>query len=270
MPYRTFFWLAAAMLAAALALRAGPCPAQVMDTGEGGGTTVTGSVGAGVVYAPDFYGANDNKVSPMPFLNLRYGPVFLSTDKGLGVRIDLFDGALEISPAVNYRWRRDEGDSEVLRGMGDVDGQLTGGASVIYRIDDVSFGVKGFQGLSDDKGFTLDMRLAYLNRMSDVFRWGLAAEAGFADADYNQTHFGVTPLQSLRSGYPVYTPSAGLKDLSLGGSVDYYLTPSFSVDVFAKFTRLTGDAADSPLVLRGGSPNQVATGLMFFYHFGGY
>jgi outer membrane scaffolding protein for murein synthesis (MipA/OmpV family) len=239
-----------------------------MDTGEGGGTAVTGSIGAGVVFAPEFAGSDEGKAAPAPMLNLRYGPVFLSTDKGLGVRFDLLDGSLEISPAVNYRWRRDEGDSELLRGMGDIDGQMTGGASVIYRIDDASFGVKGFQGLGDDKGFTLDMRLAYLNRMNETFHWGLAAGAGFADSDYLQTHFGVNRIQSRRSGYSVFTPSAGLKDVSLGGSIDYYLTPSFSVDVFAKYTRLTGDAAESPLVLHGGSPDQMATGLLLFYHFG--
>jgi outer membrane scaffolding protein for murein synthesis (MipA/OmpV family) len=256
-----------AALALALAFQAAASQAQVMDDGEGGGTPLTGSIGAGAVYTPEFYGSDKYEVDPVPFFNLRYGPVFLSTDKGLGVRFDLLGGALEISPAFNYRRGRDEDDSDILRGMGDVDHQLTGGVSVIYRVDDVSFGVKGFQGLSHDKGFLLDMRLAYLNRMSDVVHWGLAAEAGFADADYNQTHFGVNEIQSARSGYPVYKPSAGLKDLSFGGSVDYYITPSFSVDLFAKYSRLTGDPSDSPLVLRG-SPNQVSTGLLFFYHFG--
>jgi outer membrane protein len=253
--------------AAALALRPSPAVSQVSDDGDGGGTALTGSIGFGAVYAPEFAGSDRSEAGPLPFLNLRYGPVFLSTGKGLGIRFDLLGGALEISPAVNYRWPRDAGESELLNGMGDVDGQVTAGASVIYRVSDVSFGLSGFQGLSDDKGFTLDMRLAYRNRDSEKFHWGLAAEAGFADDAYNRTYFGVDEGQSLRSGYPVYTPSGGLKDVALGGSVDYYITPSFSVDVFAKGTRLMGDPADSPIVRRG-SPNQFAAGLLFFYHFG--
>jgi outer membrane protein len=240
-----------------------------MDTGDGGGYSVAGSIGAGVMYAPEYPGSDKASASPVPFFNLRYGPVFLSSDKGLGVRFDFLDGALEISPALNYRRPRDESDSGRLSGMGDVEGQLTGGGSVRYRMDDVSFGVKAFQGLSGGRGLTMDMRLAYLNRASDIFRWGLAAEAGFADAKYNRAWFGVDPLQSAGSGYRVYEPSAGLKDVSLGGSAEYYITPSLSVDVFAKYSRLTGDAASSPLVERG-SPDQLSTGLLLFYHFGGY
>ncbi|MDR1040282.1 MAG: MipA/OmpV family protein [Deltaproteobacteria bacterium] len=266
MPSKLKFWLFAAALGLPV-LWTVPCPAQVMDTGEGGGTTVTGSIGFGAAYAPEYYGSDKGEVKPLPFLNMRYGPVFMSSDKGLGIRFDLLGGALEVSPAVNYRWGRDEGDSDYLRGMGDVDPQLTGGASLIYRIEEVSFGIKAFQGLSSDKGLTLDMRLAYLNRMSELFHWGLAAGAGFADADYNRTHFGVSGAQSQRSGYREFNPSAGLKDVSLGGSVDYFLSSNISVDLFARYSRITGDAADSPLVERG-SPNQFATGLLLFYHFG--
>ncbi|MDR1546592.1 MAG: MipA/OmpV family protein [Deltaproteobacteria bacterium] len=265
MPSSLRIWLFVASAALALAARA--ATAQVADYGEGGGTQITGSVGVGAVYAPEFSGSDKSEAKPLPVFNLRYGPVFLSTDNGLGIRFDLLGGALELSPAINYRWGRDEGDSELLRGMGDVDGQFVGGAKIVCRLDDVSLGLKAFQGLSDAEGFTLDMRLAYLNRMHDKFHWGLAAEAGFADSQHLQTHYGVTGEQSARSGYRVFSPSGGIKDISFGGAVDYYLTPNVSVDVFARFTRLAGDAADSPIVERG-SHNQFATGLLFFYHFG--
>ncbi|MDR2613254.1 MAG: MipA/OmpV family protein [Deltaproteobacteria bacterium] len=252
---------------AALALQSPPASAQVADYGDGGGTAVTGSIGVGAMSAPEFEGSDRSEIKPLPFFNLRYGPVFLSTGKGLGIRLDLLDGALEISPALNYRGPRDEGESDLLAGMGDVEAQLTGGASIIYRMGDVSFGIMGFQGLSDADGFTLDTRLAYLNRQDEKLHWGFAAEAGFADADYNRAHFGVNEIQSLNSGYPVYTPSDGLRNVSLGGTVDYYLTPNISVDVFARASRLMGDPADSPLVRRG-SPSQFTAGLLLFYHFG--
>ncbi|MDR3154147.1 MAG: MipA/OmpV family protein [Deltaproteobacteria bacterium] len=263
---RLGIWLFAA---ASAALWAGPAAAQVMDTGDGGGTPVTGSIGVGAVYAPEFAGSDKSEAKPLPYFNLRYGPVFLSTSKGLGIRFDLMGGALELSPALNYRWPRDEGDSDLLFGMGDVKGELTGGATVAYHMDDVTFAVRGFQAISGDSGFNMDMILSYLNRQHETFHWGLAAEAGFADSEYNRTYFGVNEEQSARSGYNAYSPSAGLKDVSFGGTVDYYIAPNISVDLFAKYTRITGEAFDSPLVLRG-SPNQFSTGLLLFYHFGAY
>ncbi|MDR1166338.1 MAG: MipA/OmpV family protein [Deltaproteobacteria bacterium] len=244
--------------------------AQIDDYGSWVGTPIEGSIGIGAVYAPDYDGADSSGYHALPILNLRYGPVFLSSDKGLGVSFAFFDGALELSPAVGYRFRRDEDDSPVLNGMGDASGQVTLGGSALYHFTDtVSFGAKAFQGLSSDKGFAMDLRAAYQNRAYERLTWSVAATTSLADQKYHQTYFGVTPTQSARSGHKVYSPSAGFKDVGLGGSVDFFLTPSFSVDVFARYRYLIGDAGDSPLV-KAGSQNQFSTGLLFFFHIGGY
>ncbi|MDR2461064.1 MAG: MipA/OmpV family protein [Deltaproteobacteria bacterium] len=241
--------------------------AQVFDEGFDGGTYITGSIGFGVLYGPEFEGGRHSELSPLPFFNLKYGPVFLSTSKGLGIKFDFLSGTLELAPALNYRMRRDEDDSPLLKGLGDVDDALTIGGTATLRLEDVFLSLKAFQGLSDQKGLEVEMQASYVNTLGDNLHWSLGAFTSLADTHYLNTYFGITGEQSLRSGYPVYTLDSGFKDVGFGGAIDYYLSPSFSVDLFARYRYLIGDAADSPIVQRG-SEGGVQAGLVLFYHFG--
>ncbi|MDR2353398.1 MAG: MipA/OmpV family protein [Deltaproteobacteria bacterium] len=232
-------------------------------------TPLTGSIGLGIVYTPDYDGAKTSKVRPFPYFNLLYGPVFLSTERGLGVKFDLLDGNLQLAPAINYRWEREQDDSPILNGMGDISGTFTLGGTISYYFAPFVLQMKAFQSLSSDKGFTMDFRAGYFNRDYEKLHWGISLTSSLADQNYNQTYFGVTQEQSTNSGHPVYTPSAGFKDVGLRGAVDYFLTTDISVDVFANYHRLISEAGKSPLV-KSGTPDQFSTGLLFFFHFGGY
>ncbi|MDR2198734.1 MAG: MipA/OmpV family protein [Deltaproteobacteria bacterium] len=237
------------------------------DFNEGGGATISGSVGAGVGYAPEFAGSGESSAKFLPVVFLNYGPVFLNSDKGLGVRFDLLQGSLEISPAVNYRWARNENLSPLLSGMGDVRGVVTLGGTIAYHYSDFVFSAQPFKGVNNSKGFNMNLKAAYLNRSSESFNYGISVSTSLADKAYNQTYFGVTPEQSRRSGYREYKADSGFKDVGLKGTFDFFLSPEFSVDVFAGYTHLMGEAGKSPLVERG-SENQFSTGLIFLYHFG--
>ncbi|MDR2349166.1 MAG: MipA/OmpV family protein [Deltaproteobacteria bacterium] len=226
-----------------------------------------GSVGLGIAYSPVFTGAKDVGYDFFPYFKLNYGPVFLNTDKGLGVRLLLIPERLEIAPALNYREPRYDGSSSILNGMGDINLNLTAGGTVTLSLEDLVFSVKTFYGLSNDRGLEVDLRAAYVNQPNERLRWGFMASSSFADATFNRTYFGVTAEQATASGYTAYSPEAGFKDISLMGSVDYFFSPKISLDFFASYTRLIGEAADSPIVQRG-SPDQVKAGLLLFYHFG--
>jgi outer membrane scaffolding protein for murein synthesis (MipA/OmpV family) len=261
------------VLALALALALGPAGLQAQpenypdDFDEGGAAPITGSIGIGAGYAPEFVGSNKSRVKMLPVVFLNYGPVFLNMEKGLGVRFDLLDGRLEISPAVNYRFQRREGDSALLAGMGNVHDVITLGGTLAYRFDDFVLAVKSFQGMNQSKGFTMDLKASYLNRSHTSFNYGLSVSTSLADKRYNQTYFGVTGAQSLASGYRTFNAPAGFNDVGLKGTFDYFLSPQLSVDVFAGYTYLLGVAGDSPLVEKG-SENQFSTGLVLLYHFG--
>ena len=92
----------------------------------------------------------------------------------------------------------------------------------------------------------------------------------FASADYMETYFGVTPLQSFFSGLPVYTPSGGIKSAGIIADTHYQMTDELAILGRASWHRLTGDAADSPVIARAGNKNQFSVGVGLAYSFGLY
>lgn len=62
------------------------------------------------------------------------------------------------------------------------------------------------------------------------------------------TFFGVTRAQSLRSGLQTFDPGAGFKSVSAKIGTDIAVTPDWTLDASVGYSRLIGDAADSPLV----------------------
>ncbi len=74
--------------------------------------------------------------------------------------------------------------------------------------------------------------------------------ASYADADYMDAYFSVTPAQSAASsaGLPAYEADAGIKDAFFGVTTDVPLSRDWSLKLSGRYSRLVGDAADSPIV----------------------
>jgi outer membrane scaffolding protein for murein synthesis (MipA/OmpV family) len=79
-----------------------------------------------------------------------------------------------------------------------------------------------------------------------------------------QTYFGVDAIQAARSGYAIYRPSSGLRDVRVGSSLTYAFDPRSAMTAAVDFNRLLGDAADSPLTRRRGVASAV---LVYTYGF---
>ena len=85
-----------------------------------------------------------------------------------------------------------------------------------------------------------------------------------------RSFFGVTPAQAAASGYPVYTPSSGFKDVTLSLNGNYRIATQWSLVANVSYERLLADAADIPLVRIAGTPNQQTYSLFVVYSFGAF
>ncbi len=74
--------------------------------------------------------------------------------------------------------------------------------------------------------------------------------ASYADDDYMQAYFSVTPGQSAASvaGLGVYQADAGFKDVFVGATAKIALSELWTLHMSARYAHLIGDAGDSPLV----------------------
>jgi len=222
-------------------------------------TRLRASVGVGVVSVPEFEGADKNETKFLPMVDISYDRFFLSWTKGLGM--DAYsDDTWTVSPALRYRFGRDADDSPLLRGMGDIDDGAEIGGQISWHPYSVGLVLNAFHGLGDAKGYTIDIGAVHRRQLFDPLTLTVGASAMYADSKYNQQHFGVTGKQSAASGYRAYEPDGGFKHCAVHGALSWELTPVVTLDVFGQFKKLTGPAADSPLV-KAGSNEQFMGGV---------
>jgi outer membrane scaffolding protein for murein synthesis (MipA/OmpV family) len=81
-------------------------------------------------------------------------------------------------------------------------------------------------------------------------RVSLTAGLGIVNRRYNETYFGVTEAESLRSRFGAYAPGGGLQDVHLGARWNWTLRPSWMLTSSLQAKRLLGDASHSPLAER--------------------
>ena len=109
----------------------------------------------------------------------------------------------------------------------------------------------------------------------DVLRW--TARDGAIDR-CGQSVFQYLPSTIRRNGsrgasttglapLPAYAASGGLYSYGAGTQMLYRFNPQWEARTFVEYERLTGSAADSPLVTQRGSANQLTYGLGASYSF---
>lgn len=155
---------------------------------------------------------------------------------------------------------REESRSRALRGMGDIDARAEFGGFFTYLISrevSLSSSLRYSSG-QDRNGLLVDLGLGYSTELSGDLRLGLGVAATLANAQYMQSYFGVTPAQAARSGYAMYKPGAGLRDVRVNLSLTYRINPNISATAGTSTSMLSGDASDSPLVRQ----KSTTTGLL--------
>jgi len=225
-------------------------------------------VGLGAAYVPEYAGSDDSRVVPVPFLERTWdNGFFVSTRRGLGYQTNV--GAVNLSGALTYGGARDEkkrtfaAGSDALRGMGDIDGGLQAVLTASYQLGKVGLSVGTTQAVGKRENgstYTLGASVPLYSGANDQV--SLGGSAVYGDNKHMQTYFGVTGAQSARSGYKAYQAKSGFETVSAAVSWDHVIDKRWSTHTAVGFTRLLGDAADSPLTKRKTTP-MLMTGISY-------
>ena len=242
--------------AAALALCALSHPAFAQNATR----QTTFVVGAGIGGAADYAGGDHFKAFPVVFADYQNANGwFASVTRGLGyaTRID----RLDLSAALGYDGGRDDekrtfgSGSDDLRGMGKIKGAAVAKLRAGTDLGIVGLSVEANLALSDrDRGnsFKVAASAPLLRTPANQVTAVLASQ--YRDDDGMQTWYGVTPVQSARSGFRAYQAAGGFDHVNLSLNWNHILDKSWSVNTTAGVSRLVSDAADSPLTQRKNSP----------------
>lgn len=229
---------------------------------------ISGEAGLGLSYQPHDPSGSRYETSPVPYLDLDWGDVSLSTDDGLTWNAFKANG-WSAGPFVNYLPGRTANGQ--LRGLRDVPDLGEVGGFVQYAPADfwrVFASVGQAVGGGSGQGGVLGQvggEVGYPVGGGVIGSTNLTAH--FADARQTQTFFGVSADESKASGIRRYNAGGGLQNVALTQSFEFPLAPHWSLLTSASWIHLTGSAADSSLVKEVGRADQGQAQVAIAYKF---
>lgn len=265
-PPRPVARAAAALAAGVLALSV--THAQAQNEPPRGGEDWIVTLGGGPQFYSRYPGADSVKLGPWPVFDLRRDgqPIgFEAADEGAGFTL-LRAGNASFGPSVNFVDRRRDRDVGVP--IGNVGRSIEiGGFAQLFLGESVRLRGEARKAVSGHDGFVGDIGADFIVGDPERLQYSIGPRLRLGDGDYMRTYFGVTPAQAARTGLPVYAPSGGVHAVGATGGLTYRFDETWSVHSYARYDRLVGDAADSPLVRLYGSRNQFGAGIGIGYSF---
>lgn len=214
-------------------------------------------------HGPDYPGARTSGLSVRPGLYLRWGRVAISSGGGWASPRqddDLRGLGLELrrtrSMRLNLGLRVDSGRSEdaapALAGMGDVKRtvRVRLGATWAFAPQWELRAGWTIDAFGRGGGNLGELKLQHDWPLAPRLHLTTGASLSLAGDRYLQTYYGVTPAQSARTGYPVFEPGMGLRDVSLFSTLRADIGEDWVGQLGAGVTHMLGDAAHSPLTQR--------------------
>ena len=249
-------FFAHALASATLMVVAGSALAQSAEVEERYG--LSGSIGFGVVSTPRYEGSPNRRTLAGPDLSLSYntrdwgsfeagqnGLIWQAFNRGpftAGLALGIDPGRKTKDTATADPT---PGDKR-LAGMGEI--RSSAEAGVLLGYGPLSVLARKSLGKRGHEGAQVDVKAEWPFSVNDKLGLQVGANLSWADKNYTQAYFGVTPSQSSASGFKSYTPKAGLHKFDVSLGAEYALTEVWKLQTSVTLTQLLGDAADSPLV----------------------
>ena len=224
--------------------------------------------GLGAQVRPDYYGADKTVVAPLFDIDIARGDnlfEFEAPDDHLAIAVINKDG-LSIGPAANIASSRK--DSDVGAPLGKVKTTIEAGAFAQYQWgESIRLRAEVLKGIGGHKGLVGALGADKVWRDGDRYVFSVGPRLLVSDGRYQRAYFGVTPAAAVATGLPAYRPGGGIHGAALASGLSYQFSPRIGAFGFARYERLLGDAARSPVVREFGSRNQYSAGVGLNYSF---
>lgn len=229
----------------------------------GGGWGAT--VGVGMAVVPKYNGADTAEARPIPIFSINYDQRVFIGPLGISMAAVRCNG-FRAGPVLDYQRGRSESDDPRLAGLGDIPASVTAGLFAAYARGPVEVSATARQAISHSANGLSGLVQINLHHVFPGIRTlvEIGPDLEFGNADHQRVWFGISPAQSLASGLPIYSPRAGINRIGFHAGLTHRLTGNFLWRIFAGFSEVTGDAAQSPIIERR---SQAVVGAGLAYHF---
>lgn len=223
-------------------------------------------VGMLAAVSPEYEGASEYEVDAVPYARISWRDRVVLRARSLDINV-LKSGPLRAGPMLKSRGGRNDNRDRSLRGLGDVDRAFEAGAFLRFKNGPYRIRVNALFDVADaHEGAVVEMRAGVRIPLSKPW-FTLQLSSTWADGDYMSSFFGVSALQSRRSILRRFNAEAGFKDVRLAVGSRLEITEHISAVTSLGYSRLLGDAADSPIVADHGERDQFFAAFGATYRF---
>jgi outer membrane scaffolding protein for murein synthesis (MipA/OmpV family) len=255
---QSLFRCTALLIAAALAV-----PAAAQDK-PGHRYRIT----AGAQVKPAWLGADDVSVQPLFNLDRARGDdpfEFEGPDDSFGFAL-VHVGPFEFGPAGALTSSRKPQD--VGAAVPKVDRTVELGAFAnLWAGEHVRLHAEVRRGVNGHEGWVGNAGADFIARDADKWLVSVGPRVTWADNNYHDAYFSVTPATALATGLPIYDAGSGVSAVGGAASVLTHLGGPWGLYAYGKYDRLVGDAQKSPIVRTYGSRDQFSAGVGISYTF---
>jgi len=221
-------------------------------------------LGGGAEMQPIYEGSQRYSALPSVVFDVRYKDIaFLSDGEGVGVNV-LRGPTYRAGLAIAYDLGRNHHVQHRLAGLGNIDPAPEAKLFAEYFLPpfvytfDLRKGIGGHDGVIGDIGLYVPVPAA-----KDFYVF-TGPSVTFADGDYMQAYFGISPAQAAHSPFPVFTARGGLERAGWGVTALYKYSERWWLEAEGAWEYLLGDAASSPIVE---DKSQFTAGVNVLYRF---
>lgn len=230
---------------------------------------------------PEWPGAANSKfgITVLPLFSVRKEgtpPAFFGPRDSFGFAVLQWNG-FELGPALLFLGDRQAQNYKELYGLGSVGYTAQIGAFANWwLLPWLRLRGEVRQGIGGETGVTGDV---FLDAVVPLGQWTLSGgpRMTMQTTAAVSPYFSITAAQSAATALlapqtglaalPAYNASGGIYSYGAGTQVQYRFNPQWELHTFVEYQRLTGSAADSPIVTDRGSANQFTYGLGGTYSF---
>ena len=220
---------------------------------------------------PRFPGSDKASGNFFPSLSYRRSDEparFSSVDDGISISI-IDDPTFRVGPVFRYQSGRFLSDDRRLFGLRKLDFDIESGLFIEYwPLTFIRARIEARHGFRESSGFVGNAGVDLVEPYGRfVFSAGPRIYLG--DQRYVDRYFGVRPTEALLNPFKLFPfrPDGGVTGVGALGAVTYTFSETWAATGYINYKRLVGDVADSPIVRRIGSSDQITLGLKLSYSF---
>lgn len=208
------------------------------------------TLGMGFANVPRYVGSDQQRYRLMPTVSAVWkNGWFAGFPRGIGYNFSNDPGIEYGLRLTADMGRKTTSVSPALKGLTKVNARAELGPFLSYALTpQLKFNTALRYGSGNDsKGIVVEMGIRDRVPLDDKRFLTFGLSTAYANSNYMRNYFGVTAAQSASSGYAVYTPGAGIREVDLTASYTYQLDRQWAIVTGATLGRLGSTVTAAPM-----------------------